>query len=432
MKYLVYLDSNILRSELWIKDGLQESLEKLLSVEKVTISLYIPEVVKQEWVRNYLDFALSYQEKIKTASSELSKMRIDLRDSGPISNTEIEIAGEQFLSSMGLNIVPTPYQEIDFRVLIARAVGRKAPFLHKTHDKGIKDAVIVQTILFHTKNAAKDDKIIVISADNDFQSYVKEIIPTADPYGSLDDFEGSLKLELERLSQQLTISAESLFKKKLYVGEGISQKIRDDFFQNFPDMDALRARIDIIPTHNKSVYYPLPIFTEGTELDAGKQDFEIAGTTFAGVKAKRLMWETTIVFRQEILLTDPGNNTLSGLPIQSPHSLSYTNDYKVTWSTTRSVIRPTIISVRPGKEYKTFNLFGGMNMPAFQRLVNAPTQPFPTISIKNGPADDRGLSNDINYMDPRTYSLNDIKGAPSNTENSFPRYTPPPTDPQEP
>ena len=145
---VIYFDTNALR-QISHGSGMVEYLELRDLAEKLSIRIFIPETVFQEWENHHqLDVHRTFNQ-IKSNITMLNKLLNyeykDVDEPEDIEGIIHKILLEK-LSAIGIEIINTP-PDININILIDMAVKKIPPF--EENDKGFRDTIILFTLIYH-------------------------------------------------------------------------------------------------------------------------------------------------------------------------------------------------------------------------------------------------------------------------------------------
>jgi hypothetical protein len=362
-KYIVFIDNSALQGKNWVESGVEDVLLKYKKDKLIIVEFHIAEVAKNEWLRNYLDKASLHLQKIQGSISSLKTMGSDIQGITLPNQDEILELGAKYLEELNINIIETPYKKIDLKMFVDRAVEHLPPF-DEEKDKGIKDAVIAQTVFIYCKNnLKKSDHIIFLCRDIKFIDYLNELFSDFKNFSILDSanaFDSVVKLALDKLDIYLGDEAKKLFYDpynmgsfyyKAYIGE----ILKSDYTNNFPDAAKAKAYIESMPSNAVSV--GLFSFPKGDIWTQQGNKIEVGETVFIDRNGRTLNWKTTVTYSEQYTVSD---ETANQIIVTNPSSISHRIKYEVKWSSQRikgKLTTPKLISVKPVSENKTVNPF---------------------------------------------------------------------------
>lgn len=333
-KYQVFLDSNALRDKDWIKTDLFVKLESLRQENLADVKFYLPGIVQQEWLNHYKTLATQHQSSVQRFHRKLEDMGTEISNLSILSDESFEHAAKSLLAKNRLYIIPTPYERIDWPMLMSRAVSHVIPFEPES-DKGIKDAVLAHTIHDYAlrHSARRDQQLIVITHDAKLQSYLKEIFvgKELDIYSTLEDFASNLRLVVDKLGADLLTKAKSAFYTRedptsLYKKEEIYVKLKKTYDDLITEKGTARARVLSLSQDKIKGDYSIP---DDEDWEPRDSHLRIIQTSFIGRKGARLQWSTKLSFKQLYTMSTVdkhGYKTTNSLPLA--HSVLF----NIKWS----------------------------------------------------------------------------------------------------
>lgn len=246
-KYIVVVDTNILFHEdksypvnpefdtFWEK-------HKLL----VDIELYIPEVVRGELLFQQTQSANKLFDKVKLdliKGSSIIGKNITIKTTFDSIKSNVEAKIDRWIARFKAKVIKTPYLNIDrWEEMVRKSIWRTPPFeidpnVNKKEDrkfeKGFRDALIYETLLWIIKSEDSDVNIVFITADKLLFNTAKAAMGNNVKYScfeSLNEFSSHIRMLLEE-------------KDKSFV-DAIHQKATKKFFDN-DDQESLYYKFNI-------------------------------------------------------------------------------------------------------------------------------------------------------------------------------------------
>jgi len=368
IKYKIYFDTNGIRNEKFFPPDLRKKMSNAKKNKFIKIQYLLPELVRDEWTNNYLTWALPQYTKIYNVNEAFENLEITGHDFKMPKQDDLLHMAEQYLIKSGFEFVPVPYETIDIPSLIQRAVRHQAPF-ESEGDKGIKDALIAQTIKTEAEKVTNDEMMIFICNDSLFRDYINEIIPESPRFKmieSMNQVQGLIDLELNDLSQELAVKASTKFfingdSNTLFYTDDIYSRLVTFYDKKFPDADTGGKYVSGVPGTSLTTLQDSLGVSGDAIYSFGRTIINVKETTFKGINHRTLNWSTHISFRKEYLRNNPtlGNNILQQTDITT-HIITF----EVKWHadlarSNRKLLKPSIESILPIKETKiTSNALG--------------------------------------------------------------------------
>jgi len=394
-QYNVFFDTNALKGKDLLNFGIKDALLESNEGKIISINYFLPEIVQDEWVYHYSVRAQPYIANINKAEREFDKMQISGHSLTTPDATKLAHMGTDFLRKLGLKIIPTPYDKIDTPSLIKRAVNHLEPF-EPVGDKGIKDALIAQTI-FQEFQQLKDAQhaIAVISQDGHFKTYLQELIPKSIQFymfETVQQLQSHVELQINDLSETLAIKAAKLFfngddaNTFFYKGE-LERKIRDLYIKRFPNAIVATDYLKKLPSSDLSI---LPLLYSSSIVQPspewGQSSFKLGDTSFEGRdkegESHILRWSTNITYNQVYEYDIPkGFVGLSSSPDRVTHSVTFEFKWTTELSAKLVLSNPTLIEYGPVDESKRESFASGQLTASGISLTASPST---FISLGNG------------------------------------------------
>lgn len=370
--YNVYFDTNKVQGGGLLAPDFKELLETKEKSKIITVSYMLPELVQDEWVQHHFERMALQFEKVANADSTFSEFGV----SGHLLTLprieDVPQMARSLLANMGVKIVATPYNEIDMADLLGRAVKHLPPFEAGEGDKGIKDAIIAQTIKneFDNPDNAKKN-IALVTKDGRMTDYIKELIgesPRFHIFSTIGELQSHIQLRIDDLSEQLATDAAKLFHtandtRSLYYKYALGRKMAEYYAEHIPDAKYGANYVDSLPSshspHILAGYGRLLLGGSGeSEVSFGEQTYAIGETTFRGRTGQLLDWSTILVIRQRyVAISNYDNGGIQLIPQKS--SGTHTVKFEVNWRTKLSsrlkLMNPAILTIKPYDEMKTID-----------------------------------------------------------------------------
>ena len=199
----IWLDTNVLRR--WnLRLKTQEADKFFKIMQSWDFRVLIPSVVFEELIQHYVREALDQLPKIETLRPKLQSLEIPTIQ-GPWVNAppNLESHYRELLTARcgerSIEIIPV--SQISAERLLGLSVRRTPPFQGKEGERGFRDALILFSMLEHTKKSKLTD-LFLISDDGIFEE--NEVSVLATEYGirlfvykSVDDFIRSLNAQVD-------------------------------------------------------------------------------------------------------------------------------------------------------------------------------------------------------------------------------------------
>jgi hypothetical protein len=351
----IILDTNALRGKHWLQDAVRQVVQEFRGDARVTVVIYIPEVVKREWLKNFVHVASETASRHNANTLKLRGMLGEEITAVEFDEVKLLETGERHLADLGVQTLPFNSGKFPVDNLLDRAVKNLPPF-EADSDKGFKDAAIAHSVLDFARSRSDTEDIILITADQILNDYLNELLTEEDRvsiHSSVDAGSTELKLKLVELNKGLASEATPLFyqtdsKETLFYKEAISGKASGIYDQLFPDQEAARRHITgvaspegMAPLGNPPQLPSEAIWVKGT------RDITPTQTTFIKKEGNKLLWENLVIVYQRYELEDNSqgpSSEITGGPGHVVHAL----ELKVVWSTTMSrgnpLTRPKFVS----------------------------------------------------------------------------------------
>ena len=172
--YTVVFDSSSLYGEP-IARQIRELIETFSTTDKVDLHVYIPEVVEKELERRVIDDITTKHKQTLKGVRSLQTYFPDISAAIPaeIGEPEILKAKGRILEELGIEIIPTPTDKLDWNDAIYRATRYKLPF-EVAHEKGFKDYVIAETAVQHFIASKNGRFCMFVCNDDKLTAYLRE------------------------------------------------------------------------------------------------------------------------------------------------------------------------------------------------------------------------------------------------------------------
>lgn len=205
-KYHIFLDSSSLYGAPITKE-LKLFVDKYKNDDKISLYIYIPEVVEKELERRILeDYKAKHNQVVKHLRS-LRKLFPDMANDFPeeLSEQEIISAKNTLVKDLGIEVVPTPIDKIDWKEVIERATKYTVPF-EEAHEKGFKDMIIAETAINHFLGSSHASSHCFVTSDELQTEYIRERTKTHrrfSTFQSIPDLETNIKLRLDESTRKI-------------------------------------------------------------------------------------------------------------------------------------------------------------------------------------------------------------------------------------
>ena len=314
--FLVVVDTNALFSRdpaQIASEGFKAAWTECLKLGKLRLAL--PEIARGERLYQMCSAAKHSQE---SAAANLKTMaRISGTEVTPLPGlAEIRKAVEkrfdEWVKTMGIEIVPVPLAKIDWRRVVDDAIWRVGSFTppgeHKDGEKGFRDCLIVET-LNALVQSAKGMQVVFITKDRLLRdATIARFQPvTFAAYENLSDLHSYLKLTHEQVEkarnefvQKILQKAPGIFYSSddpqcLYTKFGIGRQI----LQKFSAQLSLPSQPESANSDGKS-----EAFVPGSE-----EKIIIGSTEYVGGTSKHDWgWKTRVQFVRVFIPKSDGNN----------------------------------------------------------------------------------------------------------------------------
>lgn len=370
-KYYVFLDSNAMLGRHWVKSTLLEQIRDLHNVQLAEVRFFLPGIVYQEWSRHYINEAQKHLKSLAGSQRELERMGITAINVSLVEEELLQSKADLILKQNFIYVVDTPYDTIDLRELLDRAVRHVPPF-EPGSDKGIKDAVLAHTIYeyYDKHKKRKSAHIVAITRDKTLTNYLEEILGDKGMaiYGTLEDFASSLRLSVDQLSSDLLARAKAAFYTRgdtnsLYHTADVAMLLKKHYDQSLGDPPSPSVRINQLPSDKITGEHKLPDEDIWTPMD---HKYSILGTSFIRRANGRLHWITVMSYKQAYALS---TQNIDGLVLNNPSSVIHTMKFNVKWSST----------------LKTGRTLSSLKISSVELIdESASVDPFPAIDYEKG------------------------------------------------
>lgn len=323
--YTVIFDTNILLRHF---PAVEELILKYKDDKRVKINYLIPELVEYE-------YQFHFHRLVKKASDDYNAGLEDLKKLLGKRGKNIEnIKDHSYkkakarLNKLKIKSFPIPYDEIDFKKVIKKAAFHEEPF-QPEGDKGFKDLIISETILFNLNEFQKRGEVVFICNDERLRDYASS--KNLKVYQSPPDFETELRLHLLDLNDQLIDEIKKKAEKEflsLYAKEDIKSRIHNSFSNLFNNPKPIPVQ-----TYLSTTMPGLSNFLSKTKwAPLEEPTYEITKPTFITKRDDVYIWETSVVYRQ-VFQEEPMRVNFAYASGYYRKEGVYTLEFSVQWST---------------------------------------------------------------------------------------------------
>ncbi len=299
-EYSVIFDTNIVIYGNPLQKEVNNLIKNFENHPEVKLVYYLPEVVIDEIQSKIPDILKGAIDRRASAIREINSiMGTDIVDS-KISFNSSQILGavSEILTKNHLKTLKTP--NISLKSILQKAILHEPPF-KSNGDKGLKDAVIAETIKHYAEKLSQHSSVVFISADTFFREYMLSIGNqfNFEVYQSVEEFESDLKLNLlltgdaDRLGDSVADEAGKIFfieddKNTLFYMDAWNE-----IYRRFPSLFSN-------PKPNRtSLSYLSPYDESGQIFATGKAKYNIFRPLFIRKEGQdTLVWESTIDYSQ--------------------------------------------------------------------------------------------------------------------------------------
>lgn len=366
----VFLDANPLHSDQWIHPGIQSLLQSVTADPMLTVELKISEIAEKELGSWFTELTSKHIRNIDKARVSLEKLGYAKLPKVP-TPADIETTFKKSLDLHGIKSIAVPYEQINLADLAQRCIDKKPPFKEK--DLGFKDALIARTISEYAKKYSETD-IVVITADGRFKEYLEELFGEFPErltiHDTIGEFASTLHLRRSQLDENLQRSAMALFysatnPKSLFTVRNIEALLKDDYGQRYPDVEAVKDRIQSLQLPRNALATLLNIsdrtLTASDTLVYINAASQIGDTQFIGNDDKLLHWSTEVHMIHSYAVTTETENAT----VTSPSTLEHVMHYQIAWDAKlgpdgKLTIASKDVEIKSAKESRKWNLFGGL------------------------------------------------------------------------
>lgn len=362
-KYKVFLESNAMIGRHWMKSDLLEQVATLRAEQLADIRFYIPGIVHEEWSRHYMDEATTHLNKAASALRGLDRMNIKAITIDSMDEATMQKRADAILKKAKIFVAETPYESIDMAAIIARAVKHIPPF-EPDSDKGIKDAFVAHTMKEYiaSHSLQKNTKYAIITQDEILVEYLEELLgEELEIYGSLEDFASSIRLTIDKLSNDLLAKAKAKFytprdENSIYLSEKVFDKLFAAYEEYISSSGGIEQHLRSLKDLKiKGGYSQLPNDSSWVRLD---RKYFIDGTSFVKRSRGRLHWSTLLTLKQAYATS---SQSADGIVINNPSSVIHEVQYQITWSAAlrdgNELSAPKLLDISTSDEGVVIDLF---------------------------------------------------------------------------
>lgn len=320
VRLVIIFDSNLIFG-LPISKEVRDFIQSTNLDKRLSASYYVPETVleeaKKKFLDNYKESKQRYFDSTKTLSVILKSKKFP-----NVSASEVSLerkVGKEF-ASYGIKIIKTPNDRINWSEIRKSAVFQKLPFSRGETEKGFKDSLVAQTILFSLPSF-RSQQVAIICRDGLLSTFLKEKTKARKNvalHPSLPDFQSVLRLQLlgDRLIKEISNEAKLAFYNPqdalLLPNERQSIFYREDFprqiLVKFPSLFAnpnIRQN-----SYGLTTWFPQ---TRVNWVPVEEPTFGVANPVFISKSRDRnYLWQSTVVYRQRFEHTASSTGLYSG------------------------------------------------------------------------------------------------------------------------
>lgn len=384
-RYYLFLDSNSIRDLKWIKKDFFDKVNALRAERLADVKFYLPEIVREEWMQHYKTIATKHMHDIQRMSAQLVKMHIEMDTIESMSEEEMERVCKKILTENKIPVIDTPLERIDWAELLDRAVKHQPPFNDdKDKDKGIKDAVLAQTVYDYARrhNRRVNTQVIAITNDKRLKAYIAELSSEDTPlyqFDSLDAFSSDLRLKVNELNANLQAKAEKIFytyrdADTLYYGMNIHKQLQTKYQALLSKEGSARQHIHTLPSDKIVGNDDLPDDDDWTPID---NKVDINSTSFINRNGSSLHWVSHLTYAQVYALSTL--NIHDGIVINNSTGIKHSVFYYVYWTARISngqLKNPRIDRIDYADEQIKVDLFPGIDYESGTSDLTRPLKQF--------------------------------------------------------
>ncbi|GEM_PF-2705589 len=342
INYNVIIESSVLYGKP-VRKELTDLINNFKGVKNLEIKFYVPETVLDEAKRHLLEDFQEAKLKYDTGAKEVEAVLkgIKLVD---VDQSKNQIFGlvEKSFEENNLEIIKTPYEQINWADLVNRAVYKKPPFNpEKDKEKGFRDAVIAETILINLPKISKDSNIVILVRDgllSDFIASSTQKYNNLKIYPSILDFESAIKLHLlkddDKLIDAISQEADTTFytplgQDSLFYKENLPQKI----LAKFPSLFAN-------PEIEENKYYGFGWVTnEKNWIPSTEPEYRVSKPVFIKNEGNDYYWSSTVIYRQLFENTSRNELISYGFDMKGEWKLEFKVEWKVTINNKGNIVQ---------------------------------------------------------------------------------------------
>ena len=163
MKHII-IDTNVIHLDYQLNKSRITSLCSTCAALDHTI--YIPDVVVDEFVRQYKEEVVACVEQYNQALHKMQRRAVPITLASldaDLLTANYEATIRARIATLGIRIIP--YPKTDHKEMVARELSHRKPFLDST--KGYRDSLIWESIKEHCKTTPKTIEIVFLSENSD-------------------------------------------------------------------------------------------------------------------------------------------------------------------------------------------------------------------------------------------------------------------------